>query len=140
MDRAGTCSFFAATTGHDATAAAVGQTVAVGYSPSASLAVAGRSPGTALNALNSSMIAVALVVLRADVGLDAATVTRVITAFYLTSRRAPGLRPARRGTGRGPGGNRQSFSLLAVTSNASTSRIWMFCSLAVAARMLFAAC
>ena len=49
------------------------------------LAVAGLSLGTALNPLNSSMIAVALVVLRADFGLDVATVTWVITAFYLTS-------------------------------------------------------
>ena len=43
------------------------------------------SLGTALNPLNSSMIAVALVVLREDFGLDVATVTWVITAFYLTS-------------------------------------------------------
>ena len=49
------------------------------------IAVAGLSLGTALNALNSSMIAVALVVLRADFGLDVATVTWVVTAFYLTS-------------------------------------------------------
>ena len=49
------------------------------------LAVAGLSLGTALNPLNSSMIAVALVVLREDFGLDVATVTWVITAFYLTS-------------------------------------------------------
>ncbi|MFF2031162.1 MFS transporter [Arthrobacter sp. NPDC058192] len=54
-------------------------------SPRAGLAVAGLSLGTALNPLNSSMIAVALVVLRADFGLDVATVTWVITAFYLTS-------------------------------------------------------
>lgn len=51
----------------------------------ANLAVAGLSLGTSLNPLNSSMIAVALVVLRADFGLDVATVTWVITAFYLTS-------------------------------------------------------
>jgi MFS family permease len=50
-----------------------------------SLAVAGLSLGTSLNPLNSSMIAVALVVLRADFGLDVAAVTWVITAFYLTS-------------------------------------------------------
>ena len=50
-----------------------------------SLAVAGLSLGTALNPLNSSMIAVALVVLRADFELDVATVTWVITSFYLTS-------------------------------------------------------
>jgi MFS family permease len=49
------------------------------------LAVAGLSLGTALNPLNSSMIAVALVVLRADFGLDVATVTWVITSFYLSS-------------------------------------------------------
>ncbi|MET1022028.1 MAG: MFS transporter [Arthrobacter sp.] len=49
------------------------------------LAVAGLSLGTALNPLNSSMIAVALVVLRADFALDVATVTWVITSFYLTS-------------------------------------------------------
>jgi len=57
----------------------------VSNSPRAALAVAGLSLGTALNPLNSSMIAVALVVLRADFGLDVATVTWVITAFYLTS-------------------------------------------------------
>ena len=49
------------------------------------LAVAGLSLGTALNPLNSSMIAVALVVLRADFGLDVAAVTWVVTAFYLAS-------------------------------------------------------
>jgi MFS family permease len=49
------------------------------------VAVAALSLGTALNPLNSSMIAVALVVLREDFGLDVATVTWVITAFYLTS-------------------------------------------------------
>ncbi|MFF2317563.1 MFS transporter [Arthrobacter sp. NPDC058097] len=49
------------------------------------LAVAGLSIGTALNPLNSSMIAVALVVLREDFRLDVATVTWVITAFYITS-------------------------------------------------------
>lgn len=43
------------------------------------------SLGTALNPLNSSMIAVALVILRKDFGLDVATVTWVITAFYLAS-------------------------------------------------------
>ena len=53
--------------------------------PRTSLAVAGLSLGTALNPLNSSMIAVALVVLRADFGLDVATVTWVITSFYLAS-------------------------------------------------------
>ncbi|WLQ05008.1 MFS transporter [Arthrobacter oryzae] len=53
--------------------------------PRTALAVAGLSLGTSLNPLNSSMIAVALVVLRADFGLDVATVTWVITAFYLTS-------------------------------------------------------
>ncbi|WP_427133517.1 MFS transporter [Pseudarthrobacter sp. S9] len=54
-------------------------------SPRTGVAVAGLSLGTALNPLNSSMIAVALVVLRADFALDVATVTWVITAFYLTS-------------------------------------------------------
>lgn len=49
------------------------------------LAVAALSIGTALNPLNSSMIAVALVVLREDFSLDVATVTWVITAFYLAS-------------------------------------------------------
>ncbi|MFJ5862603.1 MFS transporter [Pseudarthrobacter sp. NPDC092439] len=53
--------------------------------PRTALAVAGLSLGTALNPLNSSMIAVALVVLRADFGLDVAGVTWVITAFYLAS-------------------------------------------------------
>jgi MFS family permease len=48
-------------------------------------AIAGLSLGTALNPLNSSMIAVALVVLRTDFGLDIAAVTWVITSFYLTS-------------------------------------------------------
>nr|WP_179390366.1 MFS transporter [Psychromicrobium silvestre] len=43
------------------------------------------SLGAALNPLNSSMIAVALVMLRGDFKLDVATVTWVITAFYLTS-------------------------------------------------------
>jgi MFS family permease len=55
------------------------------------VAVAALSLGTALNPLNSSMIAVALVVLRADFGLDVATVTWVITAFYLTSAAAQPL-------------------------------------------------
>ena len=54
-------------------------------SPRTGLAVAGLSLGTSLNPLNSSMIAVALVVLREDFGLDVATVTWVITSFYLTS-------------------------------------------------------
>lgn len=53
--------------------------------PRTALAVAGLSVGTALNPLNSSMIAVALVVLRDDFGLDVAGVTWVITAFYLAS-------------------------------------------------------
>lgn len=53
--------------------------------PQTGLAVAGLSLGTALNPLNSSMIAVALVVLRADFGLDVAAVTWVITSFYLAS-------------------------------------------------------
>ncbi len=53
--------------------------------PRTGLAVAGLSLGTALNPLNSSMIAVALVVLRADFGLDVAAVTWVVTSFYLAS-------------------------------------------------------
>jgi MFS family permease len=57
----------------------------VSNKPRTGLAVAGLSLGTALNPLNSSMIAVALVVLRADFGLDVATVTWVITSFYLAS-------------------------------------------------------
>lgn len=54
-------------------------------SPRTGIAIAGLSLGTALNPLNSSMIAVALVVLRADFALDVATVTWVVTSFYLTS-------------------------------------------------------
>jgi MFS family permease len=61
------------------------QTVSVSNKPRTGLAVAGLSLGTALNPLNSSMIAVALVVLRSDFGLDVATVTWVITSFYLAS-------------------------------------------------------
>ncbi|MFC9351509.1 MFS transporter [Arthrobacter sp. NPDC057013] len=65
------------------------KTVAVSNSPRTGnrtgLAVAGLSLGTSLNPLNSSMIAVALVVLREDFRLDVATVTWVITAFYITS-------------------------------------------------------
>jgi len=57
----------------------------VSNKPRTGLAVAGLSLGTALNPLNSSMIAVALVVLREDFGLDVATVTWVITSFYLAS-------------------------------------------------------
>ena len=64
---------------------AVRQTVSVSNQSRTSLAVAGLSLGTALNPLNSSMIAVALVVLRADFSLDVATVTWVITSFYLSS-------------------------------------------------------
>ncbi|MBT1002292.1 MFS transporter [Paenarthrobacter sp. DKR-5] len=55
------------------------------------LATAALSLGTTLNPLNSSMIAVALVVLRGDFGLDVATVTWVITSFYLTSAAAQPL-------------------------------------------------
>lgn len=47
--------------------------------------VAALSLGTLLNPLNSSMIAVALVALRDDFELDVATVTWVITSFYLAS-------------------------------------------------------
>lgn len=56
-------------------------------SPSAAAGrtVAFLSLGTVLNPLNSSMIAVALVMLRRDFGLDVATVTWVITVFYLAS-------------------------------------------------------
>ena len=61
------------------------QTVTVSNNPRTALAVAGLSLGTALNPLNSSMIAVALVVLRADFGLDVAAVTWVVTSFYLAS-------------------------------------------------------
>lgn len=61
------------------------QTVSVSNNPRTALAVAGLSLGTALNPLNSSMIAVALVVLRADFGLDVAAVTWVVTSFYLAS-------------------------------------------------------
>lgn len=57
----------------------------VSNNPRTALAVAGLSLGTALNPLNSSMIAVALVVLRADFGLDVAAVTWVVTSFYLAS-------------------------------------------------------
>jgi MFS family permease len=64
---------------------AVRQTVSVSNKSRTGLAVAGLSLGTALNPLNSSMIAVALVVLRADFGLDVAAVTWVITSFYLSS-------------------------------------------------------
>src|SRR5438128_12697072 len=53
--------------------------------PRPGLAIAALSLGTALNPLNSSMIAVALVVLRQDFALDVATVTWVITSFYLAS-------------------------------------------------------
>jgi MFS family permease len=61
------------------------QTVSVSNKPRTALAVAGLSLGTALNPLNSSMIAVALVVLRGDFGLDVAAVTWVVTSFYLAS-------------------------------------------------------
>ncbi len=61
------------------------QTVSVSNKPRTALAVTGLSLGTALNPLNSSMIAVALVVLRADFGLDVAAVTWVVTSFYLAS-------------------------------------------------------
>ncbi|AJT43044.1 major facilitator transporter [Psychromicrobium lacuslunae] len=49
------------------------------------LTVLALSLGTSLNPLNSSMIAVALVVLRGDFGLDVGTVTWVVTSFYLAS-------------------------------------------------------
>lgn len=63
----------------------MGNTVTVSNESRTGLAVAGLSLGTALNPLNSSMIAVALVVLRADFGLDVAAVTWVVTSFYLAS-------------------------------------------------------
>lgn len=53
--------------------------------PRPGAAVLALSLGTALNPLNSSMFAVALVVLRADFKLDVAAVTWVITSFYLAS-------------------------------------------------------
>ncbi|MEZ2389315.1 MFS transporter [bacterium RCC_150] len=53
--------------------------------PRAGVVVTALSLGTALNPLNSSMIAVALVVLRENFQLDVATVTWVITSFYLAS-------------------------------------------------------
>ncbi|GAB3565776.1 MFS transporter [Spelaeicoccus albus] len=55
------------------------------------LTLSALSLGTALNPLNSSMIAVALVVLRGDFDLSVATVTWVITSFYLTSAAAQPL-------------------------------------------------
>jgi MFS family permease len=63
----------------------LGQTVTVSNKPRAALALSGLSMGAALNPLNSSMIAVALVVLRSDFGLDVAAVTWVVTSFYLAS-------------------------------------------------------
>ncbi|MEE2523288.1 MFS transporter [Pseudarthrobacter sp. J64] len=53
--------------------------------PRPGLALLALSLGASLNPLNSSMFAVALVVLREDFGLDVATVTWVITSFYLAS-------------------------------------------------------
>ncbi|UVJ40554.1 MFS transporter [Arthrobacter sp. CJ23] len=53
--------------------------------PRPGLAIAALGLGTSLNPLNSSMIAVALVVLREDFALDVGTVTWVITSFYLAS-------------------------------------------------------
>lgn len=50
-----------------------------------SVTVAALTVGTALNPLNSSMIAVALIALRDDFGIDLATVTWVITVFYIAS-------------------------------------------------------
>ncbi|KHK97471.1 major facilitator transporter [Microbacterium mangrovi] len=47
--------------------------------------VAALSLGTLLNPLNSSMIAVALVPLQHDLGVDVTTVTWVVTSFYLAS-------------------------------------------------------
>lgn len=47
--------------------------------------VAALCTGTILSALNSGMVAVALSTLRREFGVDVATVTWVISAFYLTS-------------------------------------------------------
>lgn len=51
----------------------------------ARLAVTALSLGTALNPLNSSMIAVALLALQHDFGLDIVQVSWVITVFYIAS-------------------------------------------------------
>ena len=51
----------------------------------ASLTITALTVGTALNPLNSSMIAVALLSLQSDFGLDLATVTWVITVFYIAA-------------------------------------------------------
>jgi MFS family permease len=53
--------------------------------PRTGAAVAALSLGTLLNPLNSSMIAVALVPLQHDFGVDVTAVTWVITSFYLAS-------------------------------------------------------
>ena len=53
--------------------------------PRTGWAVAALSLGTLLNPLNSSMIAVALVPLQHDFGVDVTAVTWVITSFYLAS-------------------------------------------------------
>jgi MFS family permease len=63
----------------------LGQTVTVSNKSRTALALSGLSLGASLNPLNSSMIAVALVVLRSDFGLDVAAVTWVVTSFYLAS-------------------------------------------------------
>jgi MFS family permease len=60
-------------------------TPASSHRPRAGLAVASLSLGTALNPLNSSMIAVALVDLQKTFTLGIAEATWVITAFYLAS-------------------------------------------------------
>ena len=49
------------------------------------LTVTALTVGTALNPLNSSMIAVALLSLQRDFGLDLATITWVITVFYIAA-------------------------------------------------------
>ncbi len=63
----------------------MGQTITVSNQRRTVLALTGLSLGASLNPLNSSMIAVALVLLRSDFGLSVAAVTWVVTAFYLAS-------------------------------------------------------
>jgi hypothetical protein len=68
----------------------VRKTVAVSNTSRAGLAVAGLSLGTSLNPLNSSMIAVALVVLREDFRLDVAMVTWVVNRSGIWRRSVSG--------------------------------------------------
>ena len=51
----------------------------------ANLTMTALTVGTALNPLNSSMIAVVLLALQRDFGLSLATVTWVITVFYIAA-------------------------------------------------------